>query len=257
MPRKTAKGAAGGGKGQTYRLGAPRGDQKFELPNKLKETRGGGNEWRQTSRLQIARDMTAASVEDYTDKAFEPGPSGKASMKEMLESLHVANKAMEDVRQPLDNPYLGEDKAKLRHEVAQYRRIASDRAARAEEIERRKARIHLHLRLLSGERVSGYTTRVASNYEELMQGFVDVFPWHIGEVVVEYADGRAVHPQTACFRPGDEVYFRELAPPTEDLVTEHLAALPAGWVRQTYRPGLLALSTSLIAGERNPKRKNP
>jgi hypothetical protein len=42
-------------KKEAYRLGAPRGDQKFEVANKIKAKRGGGEEWRQWSRSQLAQ----------------------------------------------------------------------------------------------------------------------------------------------------------------------------------------------------------
>jgi len=173
----------------------------------------------------------------------------------MLRTLHAANKAMEDIRQPLENPYLEEDEKKLQKEIAKYRAIASERKSRESIIESRKDRIHLQLRLLSGDYLTGSTTRVAKNYEELMQAFLDVFPYHIGVVIPEFTDGRAIHPQTVSLEPGDVVCFRELAPPTEDLLTHHLQSLPAGWVRESYRPSLLALSTSLIAGEKNMKHE--
>jgi len=40
---------------------------------------------------------------------------------------------MEDIRQPLDNPYLETDYKTLAKEVANYRAIAADRAQREEE----------------------------------------------------------------------------------------------------------------------------
>jgi GAF domain-containing protein len=40
---------------------------------------------------------------------------------------------MEDIRQPLDNPYLETDCKTLAKEVAKYRAIAADRAQREEE----------------------------------------------------------------------------------------------------------------------------
>jgi hypothetical protein len=180
---------------------------------------------------------------------------GKESLNQMLRTLHAANKAMEDIRQPMENPYLEEDAKKLKKEIARYRAIAADRKARDSQMEAMKDRIHLTLRLLSGDKLTGSTTRIAKNYEELMQAFLDVFPHHIGVVIPEFADGRAVHPQTVCLEPGDVVCFRELAPPTEDLLTHYLQTLPAGWVRQTYRPSLLALSTNLIAGGPNMKHE--
>lgn len=45
---------------------------------------------------------------------------------------------MEDVRQPLDNPYLDADAKTLAAEVAQYRAIAADRAQRDREIQAKK-----------------------------------------------------------------------------------------------------------------------
>jgi len=229
--------------------GPARGDQKFELPNKMKEKRGGGDEWRQWSRSKLQRDQTEGAARDFYAKAFVPGEKGKADLNQMLTTLHVANKAMEDIRQPLDNPYLETDMKQLEKEVAKYKQIAADRVRREAAAEGRKERLHLQLRLLSGELRQGFSTIIAKSYEDLQQAFLVAFPWHIGVVVIEHPDGSAVHPQRATFGPGQVVCFRELAPPTDDLQTHILSEIPAGWVKETYRPGLLGLSTTLPAGE--------
>ena len=174
---------------------------------------------------------------------------GKDDLHQMLTTLHVANKAMEDIRQPLDNPYLDEDEKKLALEVKRYREIAADRKARDAETQASKRRIHVQLRLLSGEYRHGISTLVPTSYEELQQAFLEAFPWHLGEVAAERPDGSALHPQRCgVFEPGQVACFREVATPTEDLLTHRLQEAPAGWARETYRPGLLALSTTLAAG---------
>jgi hypothetical protein len=236
-----------------YKMGPPRGDQKFEKPNKLKEKRGGGDEWRQWSRSKLAVKMTKGANQDFYDRAFIPGEAGKADMHQMLTKLHTTNPAMEDVWQPIDNPNLADDEKVLAAEIKRYREIAADRQERAAELASSKARMHLRLRLLSGEVRHGASSIIAANYEELQQAFVQCFPWHKGVVVIEYPDGRAVHPQTASFREGDLVCFREMSPPNSDLVSDHLQTLPAGWIRMKYRPTLLSLPTTLIAGEANMK----
>lgn len=135
---------------------------------------------------------------------------------------------MEDIRQPLDNPYLETDYKILAKEVAKYRAIAADRAQREEEALAKKVlatfwgergnglehrmessvsvrsetcavavpcitrftgktscvpwifvclwqeRIHLDLRLLSGERRHGNSRVIAKSYEELQQAFLEV-----------------------------------------------------------------------------------
>jgi len=252
MPPK--KGSAGSKDGSNpYKMGPPRGNQKFEQPNKMKVKRGGGDDWRQCSRSKLAVNMTKAANQDFYDKAFVPGEAGKADMDRMLTKLHSANSAMEDIWQPIDNPNLEADEKRLAVEIQRYREIAAERKEREAEVAASKARIHLRLRLLSGEICNGASGIIASNYEELQQAFVECFPWHQGIVVIEYPDGRAVHPQTASFREGDLVCFREMSPPNSDVVTDHLQTLPAGWVRMKYRPTLLALATTLIAGDANMK----
>jgi hypothetical protein len=241
--------AAASKKPDVREKGPKRGDQKFELPNKMKEKRGGGDEWRQWSRLKLQADQTEGACRDFYAKAFVPGEKGKADLSQMLTTLHVANPAMEDIRQPLDNPYLETDHKQLEKEVAKYRQISADRARRAAAGQDVKARLHLQLRLLSGEVRQGFSTIIPKDYEALQQSFLDAFPWHVGVVVAEHPDGSAIHPQRALFVAGQVACFRELAPPTDDLATHLLSEISAGWIKETYRPGLLALSTTLAAGD--------
>ncbi len=107
-------------------------------------------------------------------------------MHQLLTTMHTANPAMEDIRQSLDNPSTEADARVLAKEVAAYRKMAADRTARAEAAALMKPKLHLTLRLLSGEIRQGSATLVAQNYEELMRAFLEVFPWHTNEVVVEY-----------------------------------------------------------------------
>jgi hypothetical protein len=255
MPPKKGKVGSVQDGANPYKMGPPRGDQRFELPNKLKEKRGGGDEWRQWSRSKLAIKMTKAANQDYYDRAFLPGEAGKEDLHNLLTTLHLANPAMEDISQPTDNPVLIEDEKKLAAEIKRYREIAASRRSSEVNAAASKPRMNLRLRLLSGEVHRSSSAIVASNYEELQQAFVDCFPWHQGVVVIEYPDGRAVHPQTASFREGDLVCFREMSPPDSNLVTDHLQTLPAGWVRMKYRPTLLALSTTLIADGVNTKHR--
>lgn len=173
----------------------------------------------------------------------------------MLVTLHTANRTAEDIRQPLDNPHLEADASKLSQEIEKFRTIAEDRIAREDAFQARKPRLYFKLRVFSGEVLEGSSSLIAKSYEELQRAFVEVFPWHIGELVCEYPDGSCIHPQTATFEPGDVVHFRELTPMSEDLVTHHLQGLSAGWTRQTYRPTMLALTTKLIGGEANMKQR--
>jgi hypothetical protein len=73
MPPKNKNAKKSDSKDSRYRLGAPRGDQKFEVANKIKPKRGGGDEWRQWSRTTLAQSQTAASANDFYEKAFVPG----------------------------------------------------------------------------------------------------------------------------------------------------------------------------------------
>jgi hypothetical protein len=90
MPPK-AKDSGGGGKGGggaskagAYKSGPPRGNQKFELPNKMKEKRGGGDEWRQWSRTPLQLAMTEGAAQDFYAKAFVPGLKGKAALNQTV-----------------------------------------------------------------------------------------------------------------------------------------------------------------------------
>lgn len=56
-PRQRSNSKEKNSKKEAYRLGAPRGDQKFEVANKIKSKRGGGDEWRQWSRSQLTREQ--------------------------------------------------------------------------------------------------------------------------------------------------------------------------------------------------------
>jgi len=94
---------------------------------------------------------------------------------------------------------------------------------------------------------------VPRDYEELQRAFLEAFPWHVGVVCCEHPDGRAVHPQKAACGEGDLVCFREMSPPQDDLMTDQLQTLPAGWLKETYRPELLGLTSNLIAG--GPREK--
>ncbi len=119
----------------------------------------------------------AASIDDFCAKAFVPGPAGKQHQHQLLVTLHTANRAMDDVRQPLDNPFLAADEKALAAEVARYRVIAAGRQARDAEAQAKKPRLRLELRLLSGETRTGQSTLVAKNYEELQRAFVAVVPF--------------------------------------------------------------------------------
>jgi hypothetical protein len=89
MPPKAKGGggkAGGGGVkvGAPYKSGPSRGNQKFELPNKMKSKRGGGDDWRQWSRTPFQIAMTEGSAHDFHAKAFVPGVKGKASLNQMV-----------------------------------------------------------------------------------------------------------------------------------------------------------------------------
>jgi len=78
-------GGGGGGKaGAPYKSGPSRGNQKFEVPNKMKEKRGGGDDWRQWSRTPFQIAMTEGSAHDFHAKAFVPGTKGKAALNQMV-----------------------------------------------------------------------------------------------------------------------------------------------------------------------------
>lgn len=92
MPPKS-KGGGGGGKaggggggkaGAPYKSGPSRGNQKFEVPNKMKEKRGGSDDWRQWSRTPFQIAMTEGSAHDFHAKAFVPGTKGKAALNQMV-----------------------------------------------------------------------------------------------------------------------------------------------------------------------------
>ena len=227
-----------------YKKGGPRGTQQHQQTF-LRTLRGGSNDWLKNSLPEDVVHQTAADIEDRRQRMFKQGTP--EDLHALGVTLSTANKHMEDIRQPLDNPFLDEEAAVLARETARYREIATDRHKRAEEILAAKPRMHLTLRLLSGEELRGTSIMIASNYEEVQQAFIEVFPWHRTPVVPEYPDGRAIHPQTAHFRAGSRLFFRELAAPTDDVSSE-LQRLSAGWLKQVYRRELLALPTTLIAG---------
>ena len=54
-----------------YKMGPQRGDQKFELPDKLKPKRGGGDSWRQWSRPELAQRQTKLANQDFYAKAYQ------------------------------------------------------------------------------------------------------------------------------------------------------------------------------------------
>ena len=229
-----------------YRKQGPRGSQRGQL--ELEAKRGGGDDWLKQSLLPDVVFHSEAAVRDMQKHVLDCGT--RSEVHAMCVTLSTANRAMEDIRQPFDNPLMDEEAKVLAKEIARYKEIAGDRQQRAAEIEASRPRLHIRLRLLSGEVLHGKAIIIPKNYEELQQAFVQAFPWHRTPVVIEYPDGRAVHPQTVHLKPGNIIHFRELAAPTDDLPAE-LQRLPAGWLRETYRRELLELPTTLIGGEKN------
>ncbi len=100
--------------------------------------------------------------------------SGRRDLHTLLVTMHSANKAMEDIKQPIDNPYNDADAKTLADEITRYRSICVDREKRRTEAAALRKGIIIELRLLSGECLEAKSTLVPKNYEELQRAFLQV-----------------------------------------------------------------------------------
>ena len=181
-----------------------------------------------------------------------------------MKMVKDANPMLEDIRQPMEGPHVKEKREAIANETSHYRdgtvykrgvghvKVTSlptrrrpwlwrgsplhlpvaqvDREQRRKDYLENKPYLTLELRLLDGQILERKSSGVPADYFGLILAFGAAFPWHRQEVVPEWDDGTAIHPQRAtAFDHGSRVVFREFAPPGGDLLTTELQRAGAGF----------------------------